>query len=90
MESGSHFFPRDRFYLAGVDLPNASFDLLGPRRFDALIGLAMEAFKEPPGQIRSLGFRELGRLQEELHYVARHHEIVPETKRASEEALFSY
>jgi hypothetical protein len=41
VEFRSHFFPRDRLYLTGIDLTNAPFDLLGPSRFDIFVGLSM-------------------------------------------------
>jgi hypothetical protein len=72
VELCSHFFPRDRFHFAGVDLANTPFDLLGPRCFDALVRITVKTLEETAGKISPLRFGELGCLSKELHYVACH------------------
>jgi hypothetical protein len=66
VEFRSHFFPRNRRHFTSINLANASLDLLRPGRFDVFIGLALNAFEKPPGQLSSLCLWELRCFSEQL------------------------
>lgn len=72
VELCSDFFPRDRFHLAGVDLAHAPLDFLSPRRFDAVVRFAMQAFEQTPCKFRPVSLWQLRCLSEKFRYLASH------------------
>lgn len=77
VQLGSDFFPRNRFYLARLDLTDAPLNFFCPCRFNVFVGFAVKTFEEATRELCPVGFRKLRCLTEKFCYGACHVRILP-------------